>query len=133
MKNTLRGLLGFLGNKFPWIIKLILMLTYPFPRWFIAVAQWGGLSQAVTQRTWHIHSGPLRGYWLADLLLMEIAPVLANRVEIHCSDLLSRLNLKSATVFDVGGSYGYYALLLARLVGGGAYLVLSQIGAVMGD
>jgi FkbM family methyltransferase len=115
-KNKLRSLFGYLGIKVPGLVKLILMLMYSFPRLFIAVAQWSGLSQAVMARTWNIHRGPLKGYRLFNLLPSEIVPVLANSMEIRCSDLLSKLNIKSAIVFDVGGSYGYYALLLARLV-----------------
>jgi FkbM family methyltransferase len=38
-------------------------------------------------------------------------------MEIRCSNLLKKLPLESGTVLDIGGSYGYYALLLGRLVG----------------
>ena len=39
-------------------------------------------------------------------------------MEISCSNLLARLPLRGGVVLDIGGSYGYYALLLSRLVGG---------------
>jgi len=116
IRKALRSLIGYLGIKTPCLIRLILILVFPIPRFFIAIAQWGGLQQAAMRRIWNIHRGPLKGYRLVNLLPLEIAPVLANSMEIHCSNMLSRLNLKSAVVFDVGGGYGYYALLLARLV-----------------
>lgn len=116
IKNKLRSLFGYLGIETPWLVKSILMLVYPFSRLFIVIAQWSGLSQVVMARTWNIHHGPLKGYRLFNLLPSEIAPVLADNMEIYCSNLLSKLNLKSAIVFDVGASYGYYTLLLARLV-----------------
>jgi len=59
----------------------------------------------------------LAGLKFTNLFPREIAPVLANRMEIRCSNLLTCLPLESAIVLDVGGSYGYYALLLSRLVG----------------
>jgi len=119
MENIIRHLLGFLARRLPCVVKLMLILLYPFPRFFIAVAQWGGLPQAVMSRVWNIHHGPLRGYRLSNLLPLEIGPVLADSMEIRCSNLLARLDFKSAIVFDVGGSYGYYALLLSRLVEAG--------------
>jgi FkbM family methyltransferase len=40
-------------------------------------------------------------------------------MEIRCSKLLQRLpSIEGGVVLDVGGSYGYYALLLSRSVGG---------------
>jgi FkbM family methyltransferase len=95
------------------------MLLYPFPKLFITIAQWGGLSKMVIARTWNIHCGPLDRYRLSNLLPAEIIPVLDNNMEICCSNLLTKFDFKSAIVFDVGGSYGYYALLLSRLVEGG--------------
>ncbi|MBE3140730.1 MAG: hypothetical protein IMZ53_09125, partial [Thermoplasmata archaeon] len=118
-KNKLRNLLGYLGRKMPRLVKYILFLVYPFPRLFIAVAKWSGLPQAVMARIWNIRRGPLNGYRLFNLLPLEIIPVLTNSMEIRCSNLLSKLDLKSAIVFDVGASYGYYALLLSRLVEAG--------------
>ena len=115
-KNNSRSMLGCLGKKIPWLVKLLLIFVYPFPRLFIAITQWSGLSSAVMARIWNIHRGPLKGYRLFNLLPLEIAPVLSNSMEIRCSNILSKLNLNSAIVFDVGAGYGYYALLLARLV-----------------
>jgi FkbM family methyltransferase len=76
------------------------------------------------KRVWYIRSGPLKGFRLVNLLNDEIAPVLANKMEIRCSKLLEQLPLKGKRVIDVGGSFGYYALILSRLVGekGGVYI-----------
>lgn len=116
VKKLLKRLFRFLGINAPWIVRLFLLLAIPVPRLFIAIAQWSGQSQSVMTRTWNIHSGPLKGYRLFNLLLAEIVPVLQNRMEIRCSDLLLKVDLKSAVVFDVGASYGYYTLLLSCLV-----------------
>lgn len=77
------------------------------------------LTDPIQQRVWRIDEGPLAGFNLAGLLPNEIGPVLENKMEIRCSKLLQRLpGIEGGVVFDVGGSYGYYALLLSRSVGG---------------
>jgi FkbM family methyltransferase len=47
----------------------------------------------------------------------EIAPVLQNLMEPQCAEELVHLHLAGSSVLDVGASYGYYALMLAKLVG----------------
>ncbi len=59
----------------------------------------------------------MKGFKLTSLTPEEIWPVLTNCMEIHCANLLSRLPIDKSVALDVGGSYGFYALLLSRLVG----------------
>lgn len=119
MKSYVRSILKYLGNNVPWLMKFVIILLYPFPQIFVVVAKLAGMPQAVTDRTWRINSGPLRGFQLMNLLPLEIEPVLINKMEIKCSNILNKVNLKSGIVLDVGASYGYYSLLLSRSVGTG--------------
>lgn len=93
------------------------MAVSPFPRLYTAVAREANLSHVCMKRVWHIRRGPLAGFKLTDVLPDEIWPVLTNSMEIHCSNLLAQLPLASGIALDVGGSYGYYALLLSRTLG----------------
>lgn len=117
MKKSVQRWLQYLGDTAPWLAQCVLLALWPFPRMYVFVAQHARVSRLVMERTFHIHSGPLAGFKLQNLLPDEIRPVLSNRMEIISCDVLTRLQLKSGVVLDVGGSYGYYALLLARLVG----------------
>lgn len=118
-RGMLQKAAAALGARFPGPIKIALLLLYPFHRLFISLAHWSGMKRPVSQRKWRIRRGPLKGYRVSALEPMEISPILNNTMESGCSTLLSRLNLESAVVFDVGASYGYYALLLSRMVGSG--------------
>ncbi len=109
--------LGHLGQMAPWLVRLLLLFVLPFPRMYLFVARSTRLTKVVAKHTWYIPNGPLEGYKLDSLLPDEIGPVLTNSMEIRCSNLLRNLPHKSGIALDVGGSYGYYALLLARLVG----------------
>lgn len=106
-----------IGKAAPLFAKLCLWSTFPFPRIYAFIAHSTGLDALCTERTWSIHYGPLAGFDLTGLLPEEIVPIMANKMEINCFAVLERLPLKSAIVLDVGSSYGYYALLLSRLVG----------------
>jgi FkbM family methyltransferase len=117
VKVKLIKLISFLNDKARSIVFFFLILLRPFPRLLVSVAHLCGSSATITMKLWHIQDGPLKGFKLKNLLPLEIGPVLKNEMEIHCSNLLNRLNLDCATVIDAGGSYGYYALLLSRLVG----------------
>lgn len=52
-----------------------------------------------------------------DLAPDEWAPVAAGTLEPRCINLLSSLDLDGKICFDVGASYGYYSVALARAVG----------------
>ncbi len=101
----------------PWLARLCLWFTSPFPRLYLFTARSAGLKVEVSERIWHISRGPLSGMHLTSLLPGEIGPVLTESVENQCSKLLNVLRLESKVAFDVGASYGYYALLLSRVVG----------------
>jgi FkbM family methyltransferase len=119
MKTLLQWVAATLGTHFPWLVKLILILLYPFPSLFVSLAHWSGIRTPVSRRKWRIYTGPLKGYQITALHPMEISPILHNTMEVASSNLLSKLDLESSVVFDVGASYGYYALLFSRLVGSG--------------
>lgn len=51
------------------------------------------------------------------LLPDEWAPIAAGRMEPLCTQLLTELPLGGRTAIDVGGLFGYYAVLLSRAVG----------------
>ena len=112
-----RDWLWRLGETAPQIAKLCLATVYPFPRLYGFVAKSAKLTRVAEGRVWHIRSGPLSGFQLTRLLPDEIWPVLSNSMEIRCSNAIARLPLKNGIALDIGGSYGYYALLLSRLVG----------------
>jgi FkbM family methyltransferase len=112
-----RNWLCYLGKTAPQIAKLCLAIVYPFPRLYGFVAKSAKLTRLAERRVWHIRSGPLRGFQLTQLLPDEIWPVLNNSMEIRCSNVITRLPLKNGIVLDIGASYGYYTLLLSRLVG----------------
>jgi FkbM family methyltransferase len=116
-KERIRTWLQKLGRVTPRLARFLFRTAYLFPRLYLFVANSTGQDPLTLRRVWHIHKGPLAGFKITHLLPQEIAPVLANRMEICCSSLLTRLSLQSGIVLDVGGSYGYYALLLSRLVG----------------
>lgn len=106
-----------LASIAPWAATLLARASYPFPRTYIFASRYAGRFDLIAQRAWRIRSGPLAGCRLVGLLPDEIAPVLGNVMEPLCAEELGRLDLAGATVVDVGASYGYYALLLAKLVG----------------
>ncbi len=102
----------------PRLGRFFLYCATPFPLHYIDIARLVEPRGAVERRIWRIDDGPLAGFKLTGLLPGEIVPVLANKMEIRCSSLLQRLpSIEGGVVLDVGGSYGYYALLLSRLVG----------------
>lgn len=117
VKKLFRALIEYVGHTTPWLARGLLVMVWPFPRLYIYVARHARLSQPVVTRTFHVHNGPLAGFDLNNLLPDEIGPVLSNSMETICSDLLVKLPLKSGVAIDIGGLYGYYALLLSRLVG----------------
>jgi FkbM family methyltransferase len=112
-----RNWLNRLSMSAPFVTRLLLRAVYPFPRVYAFVAKRGNLSPLAQKRIWSIAKGPLKGFRLTSLLPDEIVPIHLNSMEARCSELLTRLPLQGQTVLDVGGSYGYYALLLSRLVG----------------
>jgi len=116
-KDAIRRWLVQFGNSAPWLARLCLWGFFPFPRIYLFVARYVGLTSLAAKRTWRVPNGPLTGFKLTSLSPDEIGPVLANRMEFRCSNLLAQLSLEGKIVLDIGGSYGYYALLLSRLVG----------------
>ena len=119
IKETVGKWIRIIAEVSPRLARLLLLAAYPFPRLYIFVSRRSKMSQLAARRVWRVRNGPLAGFELRDLLPDEIAPVIMNKMEIQCSTLLGRLQLTSQIVLDVGGCYGYYALLLSRLVGEG--------------
>ena len=119
-KQRVGGWVGEISQASPTLGRLLLYCASPFPLRYLGVARYANLTAPVQSRVWSIGDGPLAGFKLAGLLPAEIWPVLANKMEIRCSKLLQRLpSIEGGIVLDVGGSYGYYALLLSRSVGKG--------------
>lgn len=117
-KQRVGGWIGKISQVSPRLGRLLLYCASPFPLRYIDLARRAKLAGAVERRVWCIGDGPLAGFKLVGLSPSEIVPVLANKMEIRCSKLLQRLpSIEGGVVLDVGGSYGYYALLLSRSVG----------------
>lgn len=114
-KESLRTSNNYIGRRAAWAAKLLLIISYPFPRFYRFIATSTGSIKEFKQRIWKIQRGPLKGFKLTSLTPEEIWPVLTNCMEIHCANLLSRLPIDKSVALDVGGSYGFYALLLSRL------------------
>ncbi len=117
MRRIVQAWLSYVGERFPILAKLLLVTFHPFPRLFLSVARATGVDEPVRNRMWTIVRGPLVGRRLTGLFPDEIAPILANVMEIKCASALSSLALTGAAIIDVGASYGYYSLLFSRLVG----------------
>jgi len=119
-KQRVGGWVGKISRASPRLGRLLLYCARPFPLRYLGLARRANLTGPVQRRVWCIDDGPLAGFKLSGLLPDEIGPVLTNKMEIRCSKLLQRLPLiEAGVVLDVGGSYGYYALLLSRSVGRG--------------
>lgn len=117
IKRILQRWLNALGEQSPLLARVLLFTVRAFPRLYVFVARTTHLEDLASRRVWTIGSGPLSGRKLTGLMPDEILHVLANTMEIRCSSLLADLGMEGTTVVDVGASYGYYALLCARLVG----------------
>jgi len=117
LKKYIKRWLEYLGDRAPLLAAGVLLATWPFPRLYLFVARHARLNRRVMERTFYIQQGPLAGFRLRNLLSDEIGPILTHKMEIICSTVLMQLPLESGVVLDIGGLYGYYALLLARLVG----------------
>lgn len=63
-----------------------------------------------------VSQGALKGSQFQALYWGEYLPVLNNQMERACTDLVAGLPLQNQVVLDIGASYGYYAVLLSKLV-----------------
>jgi FkbM family methyltransferase len=117
IKRIVSDLLRRIAEHYPFLALLLLSAVYPVPRLHVFAARAVGRFDVARRRVWRIPGGPLEGYKFTGLLPDEIAPILANRMEINCSRLLGSLSLEGAVAVDVGAGFGYYTILLSRLVG----------------
>jgi FkbM family methyltransferase len=117
VKEVIRTLFYKMGNLAAWLAKFCLFLAYPFPRIYCFISHAAGLTYISLRRIWRVNSGPLKGLKLSNMLEVEIVDVLRNRMQIQCCNLLEKIDLTGQTVLDIGGSYGFFALFLSKLVG----------------
>lgn len=64
-----------------------------------------------------VRSGALAGSTFVELLPAELMSLHDNTMERAIADFIAQLPLAGAAVLDLGASYGYYSVLLSRLVG----------------
>lgn len=122
LKQIVRARLSEIGMRVPLLARVCLRGASLSPRLYMFAARAEGMAPLVPERIWFLRAGPLAGFKLTGLLLDEVAPILSNSMEMQCSARLEGLSLRSAVALDIGSSYGYYSLLLSRLVGSDGHI-----------
>jgi FkbM family methyltransferase len=101
----------------PLLGRFVLAMLRPFRVPYLRVACGCNLRHMTLRETWRIRRGPLSGLVFTELWPEEALPLIRGEIEEACTGWLSELDLGPGVLLDVGASYGYYTLMLSRMIG----------------